>query len=468
MGLRKRPRIKMVVPIHIWGTDSAGKPFNILAYTLNVSSAGARIGGIKVPLGVGDALTVQYKEQRALFKVVWLGRPGHPTQEQVGVTLLEQDRQIWAEIHEPQAFLDDFVGERSHHPSPPPSPPPPAPAEAPPVPVEVVEGAEDAASFAESETVAQEALRVLAGFKSPRDPDELVRAYARGLLHIEKVVKRTPPNAEALQEFRDAIAKTRQTVWALQQWHEVKDEGNKAFPLLAYLNSERLRFVVQAVQDLAGDMATKGVEVDAVVLNKFFRSVEQLRSRTANPTTEPQGFSIEVIPPGAEPGTSAIGAAAIVQAVKAAAAEVHRSGMTTAAASEFLAREMQRILGADGVAIARLQAGEMVCVGSSGNASETGVVLETESGLSGEAMRTRQLVYCHDTQSDARMDAGLCKTANIGSVAIVPMQSADGAPAAMIEVSTARNGAFGPTHLDGLRASAEVIRAILGERGAAA
>lgn len=468
MGLRKKPRIKMVVPIRIWGTDSAGKPFNILAYTLNVNSSGARIGGVKVPLGVGDAVTVQYKQKRALFKVVWIGRPGDPTQEQVGVTLLEQDRQIWAEIDDSRTFLDDFVGQRSSQVSPPAPPPPAAPTQEPPVPIEIAEAAEDTTLSAEAETVPEEALRVLAAIKSPRDPDELVRTCARGLLHIEKVVKRTPPNVEALQEFRDAIAKTRQTVWAMQQWHEVKDEGNKAFPLLAYLNSERLRFVVQAVQDLADDMATKGVEVDAVVLNKFFRSVEQLRSRTANPTTEPQGFSIEVIPPGAEPGTNAIGAAAIVQAVKAAAAEVHRSGMTTAAASEFLAREMQRILGADGVAIARLQAGEMVCVGSSGNASETGVVLETESGLGGEAMRTRQLVYCHDTQSDARVDAGLCKTANIGSVAIVPMQSADGAPAAMIEVSTARNGAFGPTHLDGLRASAEVIRAILGERGAAA
>jgi hypothetical protein len=442
--------------------DSAGKSFNILAYTLNVSSSGARIGGVKVPLGVGDAVTVQYKQQRALFKVVWIGRPGDPTQEQVGLTLLEQDRQIWAEIDDSRTFLDDYVGKRSHHPSPPP-PPPAAPTQEPPVPIEVAEAAEDAALSAEA--VPQEALRVLTVFQSPRDPDELVRACARGLLHIEKVVKRTPPNVEALQEFRDAIAKTRQTVWALQQWHEVKDEGNKAFPLLAYLNSERLRFVVQAVQDLADDMATKGVEVDAVVLNKFFRSVEQLRSRAANPTTEPQGFSLEVIPPDAEPGTRAIGATAIVQAVKAAAAEVHRSGMTTAAASEFLAREMQRILGADGVAIARLQAGEMVCVGSSGNASETGVVLETECGLGGEAMRTRELAYCHDTQSDARVDAGLCKTANIGSVAIVPLQSAGGAPAAMIEVSTARTGAFGPTHLDGLRASAEVIHAILGERG---
>src|SRR5437868_6377458 len=114
MGMRKKPRVKMVVPIRIWGTDSSAKPFNVLAYTLNVSSSGARIGGVKVQMGVGDAVTIQYKQNRALFKVVWVGMPGSPTQDQIGISLLEQDRQIWAEVQEPVNFLDDFAGRRAH------------------------------------------------------------------------------------------------------------------------------------------------------------------------------------------------------------------------------------------------------------------------------------------------------------------------------------------------------------------
>src|SRR5512140_3716562 len=101
MGLRKQPRVKMVTPIRMWGMDSAGKPFNVLAYTLDASSTGARIGGVKVPLGVGDAVTIQNKQKKALFKIVWLGQPGKPTHEQIGVSLLEQDRQIWSEIELP-------------------------------------------------------------------------------------------------------------------------------------------------------------------------------------------------------------------------------------------------------------------------------------------------------------------------------------------------------------------------------
>jgi hypothetical protein len=88
---RRQSRIKMVCPIRIWGTNTAGEPFNILAYTLNVSSSGARIGGIKVGLGVGDAVTIQYKRQRASFKIAWMGRPGCPTQEQAGVRLLDRN-----------------------------------------------------------------------------------------------------------------------------------------------------------------------------------------------------------------------------------------------------------------------------------------------------------------------------------------------------------------------------------------
>jgi len=88
---RRQSRIKMVFPIRVSGTDSAGELFNILAYTLNVSSSGARIGGVKIPLGVGDAVTIQYKQQRALFQVAWIGRSGNPTQEQVGVRLLDRN-----------------------------------------------------------------------------------------------------------------------------------------------------------------------------------------------------------------------------------------------------------------------------------------------------------------------------------------------------------------------------------------
>src|ERR1041385_1420665 len=212
MGLRKKPRVKMVVPVRIWGTDSAGNPFDILAYTLNVSATGARLGGVKVPLGVGDAVTIQYKQQRARFKTAWLGQPGTPTQDQIGVALLEQDRQIWTELNDPSTYLDDFAGKR-RTPAEPPKPAVPEPI--PPVveakeieiPVEIVEAAADAPAETAAIPASEDAVRAISSDENFPDSDAMIRACARGLLHAEQAVKMDPPAAAALQEFRDEIGR---------------------------------------------------------------------------------------------------------------------------------------------------------------------------------------------------------------------------------------------------------------------
>ena len=223
--------------------------------------------------------------------------------------------------------------------------------------------------------------------------------------------------------------------------------------------------VVQAVQDLANDVATKGVELDGALLSTFFQGVEQLRSKTPTTVVEPEGFSVEVTTPeGAivNPRSSAM-----VAEVRTAEATAQRSSMTSDAALNFLAREFHRILGVDGVAIARLEDNEMVCVGSYGNAAEAGMVMETEEGLGGEAMSSRGLVYCADTQTDRRVDAALCKQARIGSVVMVPVESATMEITALMEASSARPHAFGAAQLDALRVAAQVVRSIVSAHAAA-
>ena len=462
MGLRKKPRVKMVVPVRIWGTDSAGNPFNILAYTLNVSTTGARLGGVKVPLGVGDAVTIQYKQQRALFKTAWLGQPGTPTQDQIGVALLEQDRQIWTELNDSRTYLDDFAGQRRT----PPEPAKPAvPEPVPPavevkeieIPVEIAEAAADIPPEpASPPATSEEAVRAIESGENFPDSDAMIRACARGLLHAEQAVKQDPPAAAALQEFRDALAKIRQTAWALQQWHEMKAEGKKAFPLLSYLNSERLRFVTQAAHDLAEDMEHKGVEVDPALLQTLFERVDRLRPDRKKPS---EAFSIDVLAPG--PASPASTAASMVSAMRAAALDVQRTGMGLEPACAFLSLELKRVLEADGVAIARIEGGEMVCAGSSGNAPEAGMVLDTDSGIGAEAMAHAELVYCADTQKDARVDAELCRAANIGAVVMAPILSSNGAKIGMIEICSARSNAFKEEHLQSMSRAAELIGKLL-------
>lgn len=464
IGLRKKPRVKMVVPVRLWGTDSAGNPFNVLAHTLNVSSTGARIGGVRVALSVGEAVTVQYKQVRALFKVVWIGRPGDRTEQQIGVHLLEQDRQVWAELSEPESYRDDFSGKRRELP-----PAQLATAEAatavsakaasPAVPVEEVEAAQDAPPPKTPLPPPDPALKVLASEDDFSDTNSLIRSCARGLLHLERAVKDRPPEAAALQEFRQALGKVRQTVWALQQWYEAKSESDKGFPLLSYLNTERLRFVIQATHDLAEDIANKGVEVDAALLESLFEGVNRLRS-AKGPVEE---FQVEVVGPAATQQPES----AIVSQLRAALTDAKRSGMSSTETLQFLARELLRTFSADGVALARLDGAEMVCEASAGNAAEPGMLLEIDSGIGAEAVNNLELVYCRDTQSDSRVDAELCRSANIGAVVMLPITTASRALVGLMEISAARPNPFGEDQLQSIRDAALFIAPLVAPQGAA-
>lgn len=462
MGQRKKPRVKMVVPVRLWGTDSAGNPFNILAHTLNVSASGARIGGVKVSLAVGEAITLQYKQVRALFKVVWIGRPGDKTEQQIGVQLLEQDRQVWAELEDKGTYLDDFSGSRRPAPQPK-SPVAASPPAANPVPEEVpaVQSASSSDVPASGVSAAGEAaVQAFTNDKTFADVNDMMRICARGLLKVEEAVKKTPPDAASLQEFRNALAKVRQTVWALQQWHEAKAEGKKGFPLLTYLNSERLRFVIQATHDLADDIDNKGVEVDPALLQSLFRLIDRL----GRPAPTIDEFKVEVVPPEHVTSTQA---SPMSLAVRTAAADARRSNMNREESLQFLSREIQKILSADGLALACREGTEMVCVASSGNAAEPGMVLETEFGIGADALRNKDTAYCADTQSDPRVDAQLCREANIGAVVMVPVIGLDGAVAGMMEVSSTKPKPFGDEHLSVLNETAKLIAPLLSPKTAA-
>ena len=61
----------MVLPVSVWGTDSDGKHFHQLAYTLDISTGGARLAGLAAKLQKGDTIGVKYKQRKAPFRVVW-------------------------------------------------------------------------------------------------------------------------------------------------------------------------------------------------------------------------------------------------------------------------------------------------------------------------------------------------------------------------------------------------------------
>ena len=60
------------LPVEIKGTDKAGKAFEDLAHTLDVTAVGARLGGIRHELNLQDEVTVFYRQRKMQFRVVWI------------------------------------------------------------------------------------------------------------------------------------------------------------------------------------------------------------------------------------------------------------------------------------------------------------------------------------------------------------------------------------------------------------
>jgi TPR repeat protein len=78
--------------------------------------------------------------------------------------------------------------------------------------------------------------------------------------------------------------------------------------------------------------------------------------------------------------------------------------------------------GASGAALAILQHGEMVCVASAGpDAPPLWSRLQTDSGFSGQCIRSRRLLRCDDAESDARVNRETCRALGIRSILAIPV-----------------------------------------------
>jgi putative methionine-R-sulfoxide reductase with GAF domain len=92
------------------------------------------------------------------------------------------------------------------------------------------------------------------------------------------------------------------------------------------------------------------------------------------------------------------------------------------AALQLLAERAQYITGASGAAIALLDEDEMICRASAGpSAPELGAEVQMKSGLTGESVRTRQVLRCDDAETDSRVNRESCRALGIKSVMVVPL-----------------------------------------------
>jgi hypothetical protein len=102
MSQRRGNRMKAVLPVRIKGKDSAGKAFDELAHTLDVTAAGARLGSVRRELNVLDEVTVFYRQRKLQFRVVWTKKMKGTSEFQVGLQAVTQDKEAWGMTLEQQ------------------------------------------------------------------------------------------------------------------------------------------------------------------------------------------------------------------------------------------------------------------------------------------------------------------------------------------------------------------------------
>jgi hypothetical protein len=114
MGRRTKNRVKAVLPVRASGTDAEGKRFTSMLYTLDISATGARLGGFRGNLNVGDTITIQYHNYQVKHRVCWIKPAVKGADMLLGVESLQPDKEIWG-VKLAAAYKDDYV----------PPPPPP-------------------------------------------------------------------------------------------------------------------------------------------------------------------------------------------------------------------------------------------------------------------------------------------------------------------------------------------------------
>ena len=115
--------------------------------------------------------------------------------------------------------------------------------------------------------------------------------------------------------------------------------------------------------------------------------------------------------------------------------------------------------GAHGTAIASRVNGLVVCRARSGDmAPPLGAPLNTDSGISGECLRTAAILVCGDTSTDERVDPEVCNSLGIRSVAVVPLRGRNGM-LGILEAFSERADAFQEDQINSLRALAEIAEA---------
>lgn len=103
--------------------------------------------------------------------------------------------------------------------------------------------------------------------------------------------------------------------------------------------------------------------------------------------------------------------------------EIQPAELDLEPAISAITERAQHLTGATGAAMALRFGEEIVCRARAGRtAPDVGVRLQTEGGISAEAVRSGEIMLCHDAERNPRVDLASCRRLGVRSILVSPLR----------------------------------------------
>src|ERR1700733_5379099 len=103
--------------------------------------------------------------------------------------------------------------------------------------------------------------------------------------------------------------------------------------------------------------------------------------------------------------------------------DIHAAELDLEPAISAITERAQHLTGATGAAIALRAGNDIVCRARAGRtAPDLGVRLQTDAGISAEAVRTGEVMLCHDAERNPRVDLASCRRLGVRSILVSPLR----------------------------------------------
>ncbi|MGH9494570.1 MAG: GAF domain-containing protein, partial [Candidatus Sulfotelmatobacter sp.] len=103
--------------------------------------------------------------------------------------------------------------------------------------------------------------------------------------------------------------------------------------------------------------------------------------------------------------------------------EIHAGELDLEPAISAITERAQHLTGATGAAIALQSGNDIICRARAGRtAPDLGMRLQTDTGISAEAVRSGEIMLCHDAERNPRVDLAGCRRLGVRSILVSPLR----------------------------------------------